>query len=665
MVEPETTVARRLAGARRRRFVGRAREVDLFREALTASRPAFAVLYVHGPGGVGKTALLAVLAQEAERRGAGVVRMDGRALEPGPFRVAFAEGGRPVLFIDTYEAIGGLDDWVRETLVPGLPENAVVVIAGRRPPGRGWAADPGWRELLRVVRLGHLSAAEVREYARAEGLPEDAGDRLTTISHGHPLALVLLTDAIRTDGTGPDRVGDLREVPAVVGRLAECFVDGAPGDLHRRALQACALARFTTEPLLRAALGEDAGALFGWLRGLPFMEEGPLGLFPHDLVRDVVAADLRWRDPAAFAVVHYRIRDHLMERVRATAGEEQFRWVLDACFLVRANPLSAEYWEWGRLAGAYTDLAGPGDRAAILATAARYEGAEAAELTARWMDHPQALTAVFRGPESFGFSVVLRLRDLTEADLAADPVVAACWRHVCENGPLEPAEEVVLGRFYMDRDDYQGPGATRNTAMAKQIQRLMSSPLLAYDFICAFTGDPDAVAPLLAHIGYVRLPGAERRIGGTRYTVFVRDWRGRTVRAWLDMVAEHDLGRPPAGPAEPVLPREEFAAEVKRALRDLRRPDALLASPLLGCRVAGPGDPGALRDALRAAVAELREEKPRTALECAFLRGAPTQERAAEILGLPLSTYRRHLARGVARVVELLWDRENEHRMNW
>ena len=38
--------------------------------------------------------------------------------------------------------------------------------------------------------------------------------------------------------------------------------------------------------------------LFEWLRGLSFVESGADGLFPHDLARDVLDADLRWRDRA-------------------------------------------------------------------------------------------------------------------------------------------------------------------------------------------------------------------------------------------------------------------------------------------------------------------------------------------------------------------------------
>jgi hypothetical protein len=41
-----------------------------------------------------------------------------------------------------------------------------------------------------------------------------------------------------------------------------------------------------------------------------------------------------------------------------------------------------------------------------------------------------------------------------------------------------------------------------------------------------------------------------------------------------------------------------------------------------------------------------------------YFKGVPTQEAAATRLGLPFSTYRRHLAAGVAAVTAWLWDRE-------
>jgi predicted DNA-binding protein (UPF0251 family) len=41
-----------------------------------------------------------------------------------------------------------------------------------------------------------------------------------------------------------------------------------------------------------------------------------------------------------------------------------------------------------------------------------------------------------------------------------------------------------------------------------------------------------------------------------------------------------------------------------------------------------------------------------------YVQPAPTQEKAAEQLGVPFSTFRRHLNRGLERVADILWERE-------
>ena len=53
-----------------------------------------------------------------------------------------------------------------------------------------------------------------------------------------------------------------------------------------------------------------------------------------------------------------------------------------------------------------------------------------------------------------------------------------------------------------------------------------------------------------------------------------------------------------------------------------------------------------------------RDDKLWRAVERTYVRPAATQERAAAALGLPFSTYRRHLTQGVNRVVARLWDQE-------
>jgi hypothetical protein len=105
---------------------------------------------------------------------------------------------------------------------------------------------------------------------------------------------------------------------------------------------------------------------------------------------------------------------------------------------------------------------------------------------------------------------------------------------------------------------------------------------------------------------------------------------------------------------------------VKQALRDLGRDDLLGRNPLLGLRLVreAGGGPAALRAALTDTAGVLhghpRDEKLFRAVDRTYLRPAPTQERAAELLGLPFSTYRRHLAQGVARIAARLWEQESQ-----
>jgi hypothetical protein len=185
------TVEDRLRGARRAGFVGREGELELFRSAIAASEPPFSVLWIQGPGGVGKTSLLSALAEAAEARGRTPVRLDLRTIEPSPpaflAELERVAGGalehweRPVLLLDTFEAASALEGWLREAFLPGLPAGALVVIAGRHGPGEDWRRDPAWRDLLRVLALRNLVRLRAG-HGLSRGRPERsspprAGDR--------------------------------------------------------------------------------------------------------------------------------------------------------------------------------------------------------------------------------------------------------------------------------------------------------------------------------------------------------------------------------------------------------------------------------------------------------------------------------------------------------
>lgn len=78
----------------------------------------------------------------------------------------------------------------------------------------------------------------------------------------------------------------------------------------------------------------------------------------------------------------------------------------------------------------------------------------------------------------------------------------------------------------------------------------------------------------------------------------------------------------------------------------------------LAATAAGP-DPSQLRTMIEEAVANLgrqpKGDQLRAVLNRTYLLPAPTQEAAAQVLDLPLSTYRRHLAKALERLTDLLW----------
>lgn len=691
---PEGTIGERLWRARSARFVGRRAELDLFARALADPPSAFTVLFVEGPPGVGKSALLRMFAALAAERGRRVVSLDLREVDPSPGGVrlaveAAASGASDgdilqadVLLLDTYELASALDGWIRESLVPALRADALVVIAGRLPPSPGWLTDPGWRRLLRVIGLRNLRREDATELLAAEGVDAADAQRVVEETYGHPLALRLYVDLLsqrRLRGGAADRVGGLMDAPDTVQALLDRFAEEVPSPTHRTALEVCAHVRYTTEDLLRAAIDTtpaEAATLFEWLRGLSFVEVSRQGLLPHDLARDVLDSDLRWRDPPAYEALHRRVRRHFIGQVRSDSALDRHRAAVDLVFLHRSNALMRPFWDFTGLTQGYADRFRPEDRDALREMVLRFEGPESASILDHWIDRqPDAFAVVRLGADTTprGFTALIRLHEATAEDFAVDPGARAMWHHAQRQTGVAQGEAVVACRFLVDREVHQTPGSlTFGLTAAQHLQHMLTRTERAMDFIGGMAR-PEHVDAFFEFIDFSAADAAAYELDGRGWTVYCRDWHRLAVDAWFEQVADRELGRPVEAPVDDsgnaatmALSQPDFADAVRAALRDLNRADRLRRNPLVRSRLVGPGaavDPPAalaavVREAVDALAGDPRQAKFHRALDRTYVHPAPTQEGAAEVLGLPFSTYRRHLTRGVELVVASLWDQE-------
>lgn len=653
--------------------MGRSGEVERFRAALDGVQGAGPVFYVHGPGGVGKSTLLRRLEDEARQAGRRVVRVDGRRVNPSPagFEAEAGDavsGTGVVLFVDGFERCQGLEGWLRDRFLPGLREDAVVVVAGRRPPSAEWLCDLAWNDLLEVLPLDVLDPPTAAALLERRGVAPARREAVLAFAGGHPLALSLAA-SVALSGT-PD-TSDWSPGPDVIATLLSVLVGELPSRDHRLALETAAHVLTTTESLLGAVVGEDRTAeMFAWLRSLPFAEYGRQGLFLHELVSDVLDHDFRWRDPDGYEQMHVRTGHHLLQRARTASETEAMGAIRALTYLKRYGPMEPYFKRIDREGDAYEDVLRPDDHEQAVRMTLETEGRRSADIVRFWLQEQPGAFRMYRSAQTgelLAFMLWLRLSD-PQVGGTPDPVVAQAWAAVADRGPLLPDQHMMMSRFMIYPGAYGQISSIGHLMQLRICSDWVRSRGLAWSFIT--TPDAGLWGPLMDHLGHeemFRTPWEQQRT----FTTFACDWRVTPLEIWFDRTQPGALTETPVAPVPEgtlgkALSRTEFDTAVRQALRDLHRPDALHGSALFSSRLstrfgwAAQQDPvEGLRHTLAGALDELKRDpgsgKQHRALAATYLHRASTQEAAAARLGLPYSTYRRHLAEGHKRLCEVLW----------
>jgi hypothetical protein len=528
-----------LLAERRATLVGRDDELAALAALFDDDGPLVAV--VHGVAGAGKSSLLHAFRAEAAQRGAGVVAVDGRGVEPTPqgFLAAVeaplaAVEGPVVLMLDTAERLRLLDDWLRLTFLPSLPAHARVVIATRDAPGAVWRSSFG--ESLRTVPLGPLAPADAAEVLHRAGLDEDQAAWVNRFVRGHPLSLQLAASAIRERPDAPEDA----VLPTVVQELAALYLDGLDA-ATREALDATSVLRRVTLSLLGALLpDEPPQAPFARLAALPFVELGREGLVVHDTVREAVAALLRASDPVRHRAYRGAAWRQIRVELAGAAGAARWASLADMIALVD-EPLVREAFFPSSVQHYAVEPARPDDRDAIAAITARHEPPEHCALVAEWWDAVPGAFRVARSPRGqvVAFTILCELSEVPQRLLARDPLCAP-WRRHLRTHPVPAGQQVLLARLALAHGTGQAPSPCF-AALLRDIERasLDAGPALRRVY-SASRGD--ALAAQLVPLGFTPLPESpELELAGMTFRPNVCDLGPESVAGWLSALAAHDL----------------------------------------------------------------------------------------------------------------------------
>ncbi|MEM6995026.1 MAG: winged helix-turn-helix domain-containing protein [Myxococcota bacterium] len=540
--------------ARHVAFVGRVAETQRFLQGVANPQSREQLLWVTGPAGVGKTTLLEELRCQCTVAGRRAVTLRADELVPRPDALArtlaraleIPDAEDPltqlprcpfsVLFIDGYDLLAPIDAWLHASLWPAMPSQLRLVLASRAEPPARWCCDPAWSQAATHLELDAFGEGNAREFLARQAVDPRHFERVWDFTHGHPLAMALVVDALRRSRG----VFEPSQRLGVIDALVAWFVDRLPSRGHLHALQAaCLMGRVSPRSL--AALvdaGGDAEEFFDWLSGLSFVEPAANGVRVHDLVRESVLAQLSARDSDRLATLLGRGAERALDELRCAEDYESRRRAI-ALFmsLGRYHPALPSFYHQ-EAESLRVEVANVRSSAFAEEVVETHEGGESADIVRRWLPAREASTWVVRDDNAIEVALVLMLQlDVDDRACAAwDPVAASIFRYLDDHDLARPGDRILVHRYLLAREDYQAPSAAmqccHEVVGGNHFHCLSEFPECVHSFIVY--GDPDLWQTVQDFYDFTRAPEAyEVPLGPRRATFFYHSFRDAPFVDWV------------------------------------------------------------------------------------------------------------------------------------
>ena len=548
-----------LAQRAREAFIGRSAELEALLSMLDGGPQ---VVFVHGIAGIGKSTLLEAFAEQARARGATVVRLDCRGIEPtdrgflSELGVAIGSpagapeqaaerlgtlGSRVVLLLDTYEVFRLMDTWLRQVFLALLPENVRVVLAGRDRPVSAWLTTPGWQGMLRSLALGPLGEPEAIELLAMSGVGPDKAGRIQDLARGHPLALKLAASAA-TEWPNTDAVLGHSGFQRVVEELTQIYLADVRDRLTRQALEASSVVRRATVSLLQAMLPDAAPQdMFERLRVVPFVESEGDGLHMHDLVQQAIAASVRALDPNRYQAYRRAAWRQLNEEIQKASQLNLWRYTADLLYLIE-NPAVREAFFPTGAQQFVVEPARAEDGAAIKEIIRRHEAPSAAGQLAEWWRSYPGIFRVVReqSGDIAGFYCMFDPATVSSDSLETDPI-SRQWRQHLRDNPTPKNQRALFIRRWLSRERGEAPSPVQ-AACWLDIKRSYMGMRPHLRRVYLTVHDLSLYALAAQKLGLQPITAAETELDGVRYHTAMLDFGPLSVDGWLAGLVADELG---------------------------------------------------------------------------------------------------------------------------
>ncbi|MGM0564321.1 MAG: hypothetical protein ACQES2_08325 [Pseudomonadota bacterium] len=678
-------------------FVGRRRERDRIPHFLSADcqQPLW---YIEGPGGIGKSSLAHQIYDSAQEYGLHRAWVDARYIPANPPAVrhaiendanghgtaALADTESPTLLvIDTAEYWADLMPWLRDTFLPALPRHWRVVLISRQSPDSEWLADPGWQSLMHHTVLEPLTHSDCGDYLERRAIQGDTAESLIRLASGLPLVLAMAADEAR-DGHHLTQLPE--DTTSLIPALTERLTREAETHHQQRALAVSAVAREVPLSLLQSLFDkEQATPLYRWLSRISCIRYGQKGLYPHDLVRDALMAQMRKQQPGEYEEIARAVVKWVVEQIEATPAltwDTASALCADGMYALREVPMVAHYLYPVGTESLYVSPAEEADWPGLGNMLAEHEGQASREWLDFWLErHPEGAFVVRDAHDVIqGFFFKLDMETLSSDDRHRDPLTRTLWQRAHEHLSLHPGDHMPFIRFWCTHDYARSHSPVKTKILMAINSYNMMAPRLrltaqVYDRTTRSGWQDEARA-----LGIDLLPDSDTVVGETTWRIYYNDWHRESPGQYYRRFADLSIGfeqnlHKPEQPGQPAgeLNQKAFETAAIDAIRHWLNPKRLARNPLLASALVLNNQSGNGNEADRACVlkgeilqaAEDWAGNDSTAfklLEKTHFEPSPSQKVLAERFGMSYSTFRRQLAETRQQVATTLWHRELQAR---